>query len=600
MFSFINTLNFQKLSVFLFALSVLFYINSIGNQYALDDEIVIIESAYIKQGIKGLPGIFTSDMFDSYYKNYNSTQNLSGGRYRPLSIATFAIDYQFFGDNPIPKHLINVLLYAILVLVLFKFLVQTLQLSIWTAFFVSFLFAIHPIHAEVVANIKSRDEILAALFYLFCISAYIQYNTLKKGKFLLLSLLYFALSLLSKEYAITLLAILPITAIVVQKDNFLKALKTIWPFLIVFGLYALLRIKMLGLGGDPQADPLNDPYMFADKTEKFATSVFVLLKYFKLMIWPYPLSADYSYPQIAYRNLIAIEFWISAILHLGLVVWFIKSIFQKSLMAIALGIYLLNLALISNFVFDIGATMGERLAFHSSIGFCLLAILLIEPLFKNLKNSVKPILLSISILLIVLSSMVVIPRNKAWYDTDTLFLEDVKTVPNSSLANSNASVAYIKKTVNLNDSIKRIAYFSKAKLYAEKAIQLHPNFVNAHINYGLSCLRLGLYEPAINSYLKAKSLYPSNPVLNRNAINLYKEGLNAGSKKDFQLAIFLIESATKLDDSNADFWADLGGAYYSLNNLEKAKENWQKALVINPENEHAKKAMSYFNSLEKL
>jgi len=42
----------------------------------------------------------------------------------------------------------------------------------------------------------------------------------------------------------------------------------------------------------------------------------------------------------------------------------------------------------------------------------------------------------------------------------------------------------------------------------------------------------------------------------------------------------------------------LGRAYYSLNNVEKAKENWRKALIKNPENEQTKKAMNYFNSLE--
>lgn len=599
MFSFINTLNFQKLTIFLFSLSVLLYINSINNQYALDDEIVILESNYIKQGVKGLPGIFTSDMFDSFFKNNNSDQTLSGGRYRPLSIATFAIDFELFEDNPMPKHFINVLLYGLLVIILFRFLVQTLRLSLWSAFFVSFLFAIHPIHTEVVANIKSRDEILSAIFYLLTLSKFIDFNNGNKIKDLLLSLLYFALALLSKEYAITLLAIIPISAIVINQTTLLKAIKSVWPYFLVFGLYAFLRIQMLGLVGEIQTEPLNNPYIFADKSQKFATSVFVLLKYFKLMIWPYPLSADYSYPQIAYKNLSDLSFWLSAILHLSLIIWFIKSIFQKSLIAIALGIYLLNLALIGNFIFDIGATMGERLAFHSSIGFCLLLVLLFEKIVAKIQTNKRVVLLTgISLLLLILSITVVIPRNEAWFDSDSLFLVDVETVPNSSLTNSNAAVAYIKKTVNLNDSAAKQIYFEKAKYYSEKAIQLHPTYVNAHINYALSCLRLNLYEPSINSYLIAKSLYPSNPVLQRNAVNLYKEGLNAGAKKDFQLAVFLIESATKLDDTNADFWADLGGAYFSLNNLEKAKENWRKALSLNPENEHAKKALNYFDSLE--
>ena len=74
---------------------------------------------------------------------------------------------------------------------------------------VSVLFAAHPIHTEVVANIKSRDEILAYLFGTIMLICFLKFKESNLKKWLYASLSFYFLAILSKENAILFIAILP-------------------------------------------------------------------------------------------------------------------------------------------------------------------------------------------------------------------------------------------------------------------------------------------------------------------------------------------------------------------------------------------------------
>ena len=81
---------------------------------------------------------------------------MEGGRYRPFSLVTFAIEHQIAeGDNPFISHLINILLYSLLCFILYKLLIAIQEWlgqrnhPLQVAFFSTLLFAVHPIHTEV-------------------------------------------------------------------------------------------------------------------------------------------------------------------------------------------------------------------------------------------------------------------------------------------------------------------------------------------------------------------------------------------------------------------------------------------------------------------
>ncbi len=150
----------------------LLYANTLGHGYAFDDSIVITENSFTQQGFGGIYDLMTKDFFIGIYGEQG--MELTGGRYRPLSLVMFAVEYQFFGLNPFVGHFINVLLYALTAFLLFKVLrnwLSKIEGGAIIALITSLLFIAHPIHTEVVANIKSRDEILSFLLVLVTLQA---------------------------------------------------------------------------------------------------------------------------------------------------------------------------------------------------------------------------------------------------------------------------------------------------------------------------------------------------------------------------------------------------------------------------------------------
>ena len=197
-------------------LPLVLYFNTLFNNYALDDSIVITDNVYVKKGVAGINEIFSTETFTGFFKKKKDL--VEGGRYRPLSVATFAIEYELWKLNPALSHFINILLYALLCLVLLKFLEKILfflgENHNYTtiAFFAALIFAIHPVHTEVVANIKGRDEILAVLFSLLSLlfmMRCLEYSPLING---LISGLMLFMALLSKENALT---VIPISLILI-------------------------------------------------------------------------------------------------------------------------------------------------------------------------------------------------------------------------------------------------------------------------------------------------------------------------------------------------------------------------------------------------
>jgi len=188
--------------------SFLIYGNSIKNGYSIDDDFVTTTNPEapnhkIEKGIKGIPEIFSTRYVESEKQSFE---------YRPLVLVTYALEYQFFGSNPSVSHFINVLIYALTCVLLFMMLSSLLRkYHIVFPLLITFLFLVHPIHNEVVNNLKSRDELLSFLFGISSLYFFLRRIEFGKWQNLLLAILYFALALLSKKTSIIFIAIIPLT-----------------------------------------------------------------------------------------------------------------------------------------------------------------------------------------------------------------------------------------------------------------------------------------------------------------------------------------------------------------------------------------------------
>ena len=616
--------SFKSQAIFLAIIGFVFYFNSLSNEYALDDDIVILKNKYVQDGFKGIKKIMTRDAYDSFYNQMQSGAQLSGGRYRPLSIVTFAIETQFFGNNPGVKHFFNVVFYLLSVVALLYLLRKYFFKNLPDiAFLTALIFTIHPIHTEVVANVKSRDEIFSFLFICLTFIYAFRWRDDNKNSTMLKAAACYFLALLSKEWGITLVALIPLSFIIFRKEEISESLKKSISFFVVAFVYIIIHIKFVGLGGsEGHKEILNNPYLLASKPEKYATEIFVLLKYFVLLIVPSPLSADYSYNTIHYRNFASWDFWLALAVYAAMIFYAIKFYKQKHPLAFAILFYLAFLSMVSNFVFDIGASMGERLIYHSSLGFAMAfsigTVWLLEKI--NNQNSRKIILYTFLVPVIVLFGFITVNRNAQWKNDRTLFIHDAKVVTRSVMANGNAGKSFIEIAESLvksdslisdfdfadlrtgdmkKDSVLKQQLLDSALFYLNRAIALHKTHYIAYLNIGFISYIRKDYENCEYWWNRADSVFPR-----KNHPNFWKTydvplsqifqmlGRQAGGKNNIPEAIKNLEKAVKYDVNNSDMWTDLGGAYYTEKNYNRAYECWQKALLINPNNQQAKQGMS--------
>ena len=555
-------------------LAFVFYCNSFNNEFALDDTIVIIKNEYVTEGFSGIKSIMTKDAFDSYYRQNNSQNQLAGGRYRPLSIVTFAIEQQFLGTDSVStgdgpgdglsfemksprekkllhdmhvRHVVNVLLYMVSVVVLLYFLrFIVFRNNMVMALIATVLFTIHPLHTEVVANVKSRDEILSLLFICLTFIYAFKYQEEQKKWMLGASLVCYLLAFLSKEYAITVMLLLPLSLHLFNKYPIGKSIKATLPYIAVIVVYILLRLQVITPANpDSDFDILNNPYALATPVEKIATEIATTLNYLKLLIFPHPLSVDYAYKTIAYKTFTHPLVWLSILVHVAIIRGLFYYYKRNSIVCFGIAFYLFHLLLICNLIFNIGATMGERLIYHSSVGFAIVvAYLLVKGVEKiKLEMAGKAALAAFMTIVIVLSGFKTIERNANWKNDDVLFNHDINTVPNSALVNSNVGYSYLNRAETEKDSVKKKQLLHKAIGYYDKAISIHTTFVSSYMNRGIAYFYLNEPDSAKYNYDMVIKYYPNYAKIHEIYYNL---GVNFYFHKRIPEAIEIWKKVVKM------------------------------------------------------
>ncbi len=578
------------------AVSLIVYGNTLGHDYAFDDSIVILKNEYVHQGFSGIPEIFSSDAYESYYRQMNAEQELSGGRYRPLSIAMFAAEQSLFGGNPFARHLIQVILYIISALLMLSFLRLTFFRNNTTgALVLTLFFVVHPLHTEVVANVKSRDEILSLVFILITLNHAVRFCRNPRFIHLLIIGISFFLALLSKEYGATLVILIPALLFLSEKAESKKIAGIGMILLLLFAAYLLLRISIVGLQSVESKEILNNPYIHATGAESFATKLIVMGKYLLLLVFPWPLSYDYSFAEIRMSSPGDPVFLISFAAYTALTAWTVFAVWKRRKIAFALLFFGLNAILVSNFFFNIGAPMGERLMYHASFGFLLFAGISLDYIlsrrtqartFTRISNA------AICLLILVFGFMTII-RNFDWKDERTLFLADAGKISNSVIVNGNAGMQYILIAEESASPNQKEQHLNKAISYLKKATSMHPGYVAGLINLGIAQLRLKNFEEAEKAWAKARRLYPTHPNLADGekflAREYYLQGLSYAEKGNMQDANRYILKATRLDPAEPGYHFHLGATWHELGNIPEAKRAFQRTLELKPDHAEAQK-----------
>lgn len=128
-------------------------------EFTLDDDIFYQKHESVQKGFDGIGELFTHGSMEKF----DGTTGVQP--YRPITLLGFAIEKQWFDNSTAASHWINVLLYILLAQLLFSlFLYLFPDTSVYVLFGGLLLFILHPVHTEVVASVKSRDELWMLIF----------------------------------------------------------------------------------------------------------------------------------------------------------------------------------------------------------------------------------------------------------------------------------------------------------------------------------------------------------------------------------------------------------------------------------------------------
>ena len=582
----------QLVYIVIILASFMLYGNTISHGYVLDDSIVITQNNYTQKGIAGIPEILSNDSFTGWHGLKKNV--IAGGRYRPLSLVSFAIEYQFFGANPHVSHFLNILFYAltgILIYIILSRLIQTesrfRQWYLSIPFLTAMLFIIHPVHTEVVANIKARDEIFALLFSLWTMLQSIQYINTKKTKHLIFSFMLFFLALLSKENAITFLAILPLTIYFFTAVKKKEMIISILPLLIATTLFFAIRSGVMGKLFMPTAgDLMNNPFAGASLTERYATISFVLGKYLQLLFFPHPLTVDYYPYHIPLVNWNSLRAIIPLIIYLAMAYYALKNLTNKNRLAYAILFYFITLSVFTNIFINIGTFMNERFLYMPSLGFVFgISFIMSHHLpewIKKQKIPFKKYETGITILLIIITIMAsikTINRNKVWESNFTLFATDVKTSPNSAFSNASAGNQYLAKANKTEDKRLKHQYLDTAIMYINSALDIHPRFEKALHTIANAYHMYNKNDSAIYYYERFMEVNPNKYDVNYNLGALY-----GNYKKNINKATEHLQKAIKLKPNKAEPYLFLGTLYLRNQRVDKAIQYLEKARKRAPQN----------------
>lgn len=479
--------NWYALIVMAFAFFL--YANTLGHGFVLDDDLVSAKNSFVKEGKIGK--IFTS----SYHEAFTGKPDRN---YRPMSMAAFAIEKNFAPRSedgnlsPGTFHFFNLVWYAIGCGLLFIFLRKIFKDEHWwLAMGISLLFTAHPIHTEVVANIKSRDEIFVFVGMITTLYALLRYDEGKQTKWLVTSLVAYLFACLTKESGLPIIGLVPLTLYFFSKNDneIADILKTSAFYFIPVAIFFAMRQLAVGDNGDTLGVIDNILYTEGISSgERFATPIGMISDYLKLLVFPHPLSYDYSAYQVPIMNWGNPKVIIGLVATLGLLGIAAKFLPSKHPVSWSIFLFGIMFILVSNIPFIIGVTMAERLMFSPSLAFCMiLGFFLFQYLYKGNREILFWGILGV---ILLAYSYKTYDRNKVWASNETLHISGMDTAPNSARALTfYGKRLYDKANASTDDNTKQ-QLGQEAISYYDRAIEQVPSFRDAYHNKALCYLDL--------------------------------------------------------------------------------------------------------------
>ncbi len=418
--------------------------------------------------------------FGSWQLNWMFTTTLLGN-YQPVTWLSFAVDHSIWGLRPLGYHLTNVIFHALGAGLFFFIARRVLRASHETTADSSLnfasaasalLYAVHPLRVESVAWITERKDVLSAFFLFGCVLLW--FRSIDPGRarswlWRTLSLLLFALSLLSKVWGIT----LPIVLLILDayplgrltRGTIHRRLVEKWPYflLAIAAAVGALFAQTTNVGSVANATVAG----------RFAQATWGIVFYLGKMIWPWPLSPIYEHPTP--YNPFAMQFAVAAasciLITLGL--WFVRRTWPAGMTCWA--IYLVVLSPVLGFV-QVGPQIAaDRYTYLASAPWAVLVgagLLRLSATDRHRAISASAIVGAVVLGLAALTWR----QTRIWRDSESLWQAALAYNANSWNGHSGMGSVYFDRKD-----------YARALQHLEKAHALVPEYPGVAINLA-ACL----------------------------------------------------------------------------------------------------------------
>ncbi len=593
--------------------AIALYAMCINYEYVLDDQIVITKNDFTKKGFAGVGDILTTESFTGYFGEQKDL--LAGARYRPLSIITFAIEYGIIGGlNRQVSHAINILLYAFLGLMIFRLLAllfPTENEKYWfltLPFIAAMLYVTHPVHSEVVANIKGRDELMTMMGSVACLYAVLRYSEFGNKLWWVASGVLMFLALMAKENALTFMAVIPLTLYFYTRSDLRAHLMALAPSLIGVILYFVFRYNAIGFLFDSPTvvtDVMNDPFVGMNGGEKSATIMYTLGEYIRLLFFPHPLTHDYYPYHVPVMHWGKMATLASFFMYTGLVVLALKGLRKKTTISYGILYYFITLSIVSNIVVVVGTFMNERFLFMPSLGFAIVLAYLLTRYLPSLETR-NPLFRTIAIALTVIYlggfAFRTITRVPVWKNPLTLNGAAVTVSENSARSNCFMATALYNKARGTEDSQEKLGLIQEAGYFIRRSLDILPQYGSANQMYAGVLAEEYLFDNNLDKLLdgyrgilrnRAKVTYIfqfTEYLLKRNPGNakilnfLYDAGYEIIGKQHGRYAdgMDYIQKGLEFNPDNARLNYAAGKLFELMGDAGQASTYLNKAYSINP------------------
>jgi len=461
------------------------FANSLKGDFVYDDNRQILMNPLIQN-----PQLYTKALFSDVWA-FKGDGNIAVSNYwRPTFVAWMIINFQLFGTEPFGWHLTNVLLHAFVSLLIFLLLYKLWGADLFSAFAISLIFAVHPVHVESVAWISGAPDLLAAVFLLasfWCVSKKANPKSSDYDLFYFLSVFFYAIAIGSKEIVFLCFLIHYLIFRYFHEKSQVKAIKLTLPFFTISLLYFVIRYQIIGAFSYAPEDS-------TDLKGAFLTAPTIFLFYLKQIALPVKLCANYSVQPV--ESLDFSSFFMPLILSAFILLLMALVARKSSLQKIGLMLFLLPLipAMNASF-FPRDNIVHDRYLYLPLLGFLMLIL-------PELKNFVlrfetpaivgKPERIGVGLLMLItlLLSLKTISYNQVWLDDLSVWEHAVRT-------DSGSASSWVQYGAELLERNR----FEEAEQAYNRAIEIKPSTL-ALLGRGRSLIGQKKFDSAVEDLKK--------------------------------------------------------------------------------------------------